>query len=104
MSPPPPMTGAGIVAKPAPTTGTRPKTTRITPEIAVTWRLTTPVKFTRPTLCEYEVFGNALKSAATPLMTPSATSPPLSSSVVASRSTAASVPEMSPIVSMALIT
>jgi hypothetical protein len=47
-----PMTAGGIVARPAEIFGTRPRRMRSPPVTAVTWRLTTPVKFTSPTFCE----------------------------------------------------
>ena len=100
----PPSTGFGIAATTAATFGTNPRITRNTPQMATTYRLATPVKEMRPTFCENDVFGNAPKTPATALITPSATSPPFNSSPVASRPTDSVVPETSPMVSMAVMT
>ena len=53
--PAPPSTKLGTEATRCPIFGKIPNTSRITPPIAVTQRLLTPVTPTRPTFCENDV-------------------------------------------------
>ena len=105
ITPAPPMTGAGMIAITMASFGTNPATTRNSAPMVTTKRLMTPVKATSPTFCENDVFGSALKSAASEVPRPSPVRPPFISRVVGSRWSPALVSaEMSPTVSIDVAT
>src|SRR4051812_13776439 len=56
-----PSTGYGTAATPRPSTGSRPRMTRIAPPAVTTNRLLTPVMATRPTFCAKALWVNPLK-------------------------------------------